>query len=66
MLDAIKELFISEKDYAGRRIDLVIERLAAQTQTDRHSWSYLREENIYENTISGLKIYPHEVARKVV
>lgn len=65
MLNTIKELFIPEKDYAGRSIDLVIHRLAARTGTEVYAWSYLREEHIYENTITGMKVYPHEVARKV-
>lgn len=65
MLKAIKDIFITEKDYAGRNIDVVIQRLAVQSGTTAFVWSYLREEKIYENTENGMRIYPHEVARKV-
>ncbi|WP_240474055.1 hypothetical protein [Salinivibrio socompensis] len=48
MLSAIKELFTPHKDYAGRHIDAVIDRLAAQTGTETHAWSYLHEQAVYE------------------
>ncbi|MEH0664674.1 hypothetical protein H4F18_04225 [Vibrio scophthalmi] len=63
MLSVIKNLFVHDRDYAGRDIDLVIERLAAQTKTDRHAWSYLQDLSVYENTTSGMRVYPHEVAK---
>ncbi len=63
MLSVIKELFVPVRDYAGRDINEVIFRLAARTRTDIHAWSYIREESVYENTLSGMRIYPHEIAR---
>ncbi len=63
MLSIIKEVFIPNKDYAGRNIDTVITRLAARTGTDRYSWSYINETSVYENTKTGLRVYPHEVKR---
>ena len=63
MLSVIKELFIPRKDYAGRDIDLVIARLAAQTGTAVHAWSYITEQSMYENTLTGMRVYPHEVAK---
>ncbi|NLS13297.1 hypothetical protein HGP28_10380 [Vibrio sp. SM6] len=60
LLTAIATLFITEKDYLGRNIDEVISRLAAQTESNAHEWAYLRDEKVYENTVSGLKVYPHE------
>ncbi len=65
ILKAVKEIFIPKKDYAGRSIDLVISRLALRTGTCATYWSYLQDEKIYENTVSGMKIYPHEIERKV-
>ncbi|WP_375753772.1 hypothetical protein [Vibrio sp. HN007] len=64
MLTVIKNIFIPKKDYAGRNIDAVIERLAAQTKTDVHAWSYLNEISAYENTTTGMRVYRHEVSRK--
>ncbi len=64
LMKAIKDFVIQEKDYAGRRIDDVIYRLALQTGTSLHDWSYLREDHIYQNTVTGMCVYPHEVARK--
>ncbi|MDB1125416.1 hypothetical protein [Vibrio algarum] len=63
MLTIIKNLFIPQKDYAGRNIDNVIVRLALQSGTDIHAWSYITEQSVYENTISGMRIYPHEVTK---
>lgn len=63
MLNIIKSLFVPNKDYAGRHIDLVIDRLAAQTQTKIYDWSYLVETSVYENTRTGQKVYPHELTR---
>ncbi len=63
MLSAIKELFFPKKDYAGRSIDLVITRLAASTNTDMIAWSYLSDLAVYENTITGMRIYPHQIHR---
>ncbi|WP_428774795.1 hypothetical protein [Vibrio sp.] len=63
MLTTIKNLFVPSKDYAGRDIDLVIERLAAQTGTSTYVWSYLHDLGVYENTSNGMKIYPHELAK---
>ncbi|MGL6260915.1 hypothetical protein [Vibrio sp. WXL103] len=63
MLSVIKELFIPVRDYAGRDIDVVIARLAAQTATEPTAWSYLSELSVYENTLSGMRIYPHEVTK---
>ncbi|MDG3085097.1 hypothetical protein P7F88_02880 [Vibrio hannami] len=63
MLSVIKELFVPQKDYAGRNIDNVIHRLALQTGTDTFSWSYLKELSVYENTSTGMRVYPHEVAK---
>lgn len=63
LLNIVKEIFVSEKDYANRRIDEVISRLSLQTQTNFYDWSYIREESVYENTRNGMRVYPHEVAR---
>ncbi|USD66980.1 hypothetical protein [Vibrio sp. SCSIO 43136] len=63
MLSVIKDLFIPEKDYAGRNIDAVILRLASQTGTEIHAWSYLKDKSVYEHTLSGMRVYPHEVAK---
>lgn len=63
LLNIVKEIFVSEKDYANRRIDDVISRLSLQTQTNFYDWSYIREESVYENTINGMRVYPHEVSR---
>lgn len=64
MLTVIKNIFIPKKDYAGRNIDAVISRLAAQTNTDVHAWSYLNELCAYENTLTGMRVYRHEVSKK--
>ncbi|EGQ7997948.1 hypothetical protein D8T51_23435 [Vibrio vulnificus] len=61
MLSAIRDLFVPHKDYAGRNIDAVISRLAAQTGTDAYVWSYIRELSVYENTLNGMRVYPHEL-----
>lgn len=64
MLSVVKKVFKgSEKDYAGRKIDHVIESLAARTGTSPYDWSYLNDEQKYENTVNGMKVYPHEVAQ---
>jgi hypothetical protein len=63
MLNIIKNIFIPSKDYAGRDIDIVIARLAAQTGTDRHCWSYLNDLSVYENTQTGARIFPHELSK---
>lgn len=63
MLSVIKQLFIPTTDYAGRNIDVVIDRLAARTGTNRYEWSYLTEISAYENTSNGMRVYPHEVSR---
>jgi hypothetical protein len=64
MLSVIKNLFATEKDYAGRNIESVINRLAAQTNSSVYEWSYIRENSVYENTITGTRIYPHELAKR--
>ncbi len=64
MLSVIKNIFVPHKDYAGRNIDAVIARLAAQTNTDVHSWSYLSESEVYENTATGMRVYRHEVCHR--
>ncbi len=63
MLSVIKELFVPARDYAGRDINQVIFRLAARTGTDIYAWSYIREESVYENTVNGMRVYPHEVTK---
>jgi hypothetical protein len=63
MLSVIKKVFVPTKDYAGRNINTVIERLAAQTGTNIYEWSYLAENSVYENTATGMCVYPHEVSR---
>lgn len=63
MLNVIKNLFIPNRDYAGRSIDTVISRLAAQTNTSTHVWSYLAELSVYENTLNGMRVYPHELSK---
>ncbi|ORT48337.1 hypothetical protein ST37_19220 [Vibrio sp. qd031] len=63
MINVIKELFIPKKDYAGRDIDVVIERLALQTNSTRYDWSYIKEESVYENTTTGSRVYPHELSK---
>ncbi|MEZ8824509.1 hypothetical protein [Vibrio sp. 10N.261.55.A7] len=62
MLSVIKQLFVPTKDYAGRNINAVIDRLAVQTGTNAYSWSYLAEKSVYENTETGMSVYPHEVS----
>ncbi|WP_047042128.1 hypothetical protein [Vibrio mexicanus] len=64
MLTVIKNIFIPKKDYAGRNINTVIERLAAQTKTNVHAWSYLPELAAYENTLTGMRVYRHETSCK--
>lgn len=61
MLSTIKNIFKPEKDDSGRKIDSVILRLATQTKTNPHAWSYVRESAAYENTANGKKVYPHEL-----
>lgn len=63
MLSVVKNLFVTNKDYAGRNIDLVIARLAAQSGTSTHAWSYLADLSVYENTLNGMRVYPHELAK---
>ncbi|GAL09415.1 hypothetical protein JCM19233_381 [Vibrio astriarenae] len=63
MLTVIKQLFVPQKDYAGRDIDNMIMRLAAQTGTDITAWSYINELSVYENTLSGMRVYPHELSK---
>lgn len=63
MLSVIKDILIPTKDYAGRNIDMVISRLAAQTGTDIHCWSYLNDLSVYENTQTGTRVYPHELSK---
>ncbi len=63
MLTVIKDLFVPEKDYAGRNINTVITRLAVQTGTHIHAWSYIKELCVYENTLNGMRIYPHELRK---
>lgn len=65
LLNAVKELIIPQKDYAGRSIDSTINSLSARTNTNRYDWSYLHDEKIYVNTVTNMKIYPHELERKV-
>lgn len=62
MLSVIKDIFIPTKDYAGRNINTVIERLSAQTKTDFHAWSYLADCAVYENTQTGMRVYRHEIS----
>ncbi len=64
MLSVIKNIFVPTKDYAGRNINTVIQRLAAQTHTSEYAWSYLKEDSIYVNTENGMRVYPHEVAKR--
>ncbi|MDN2482942.1 hypothetical protein ACPV5L_09310 [Vibrio astriarenae] len=63
MLTVIKNLFVPQKDYAGRDIDNMILRLATRTGTDITAWSYLKEHSVYENTMTGMRIYPHELSK---
>jgi hypothetical protein len=63
LLSIVKSIFVIDKDYTGRKIDHVIERLAAQHQTPIHVWSYIKETHVYENTVSGMRVYPHETRR---
>ncbi len=65
MLSAIKEMLIHPKDYVGHDVDTVISQLAAQTGTDAHIWSYIREQSVYENTLNGVRVYPHELRRYI-
>ncbi len=65
MLSVIKNIFVPTKDYAGRNIDTVIQRLAAQTKTNVHAWSYLNESAVYENTQTGMRVYRHETSKFV-
>ncbi|WP_354623065.1 hypothetical protein [Psychromonas sp. MME2] len=63
MLYSIKRLFTRTEDYAGRDIDKVIASLAVNSGTPAHVWSYLKEQAVYENTVNGLRVYPHEVGK---
>lgn len=63
MLAVIKDMFFSSKDYAGRSIDAVIHRLSANTHTRPEEWSYIEEACVYENTVTMLRIYPHELKK---
>ncbi|SJL83773.1 hypothetical protein [Vibrio palustris] len=64
MLSVIKNIFVPKKDYAGRSINAMIARLAAQTNTDVQAWSYLHELEAYENTNTGMRVYRHEVSQR--
>ncbi|RZP85408.1 hypothetical protein D8T36_21180 [Vibrio vulnificus] len=64
MLSVIKNIFIPTKDYAGRNIDTVIQRLADQTKTNVHAWSYLNDLEAYENTQTGMRVYRHETSKR--
>lgn len=63
LLKIVRSVFVPEKDYAGRNISCVIHRLSLQTNTSKDEWSYIQENNMYENTVTGMKVYPHEVSR---
>lgn len=63
MLSVIKDLFVSSKDYAGQDVDKVIMNLAANSGTGVHVWSYIQEQSVYEDTVNGLRVYPHEVSK---
>ncbi|BDU37848.1 hypothetical protein MADA3029_30038 [Vibrio nigripulchritudo MADA3029] len=63
MLASLKALFASRKDHSGRNINTVIARLAIQTGSNVHAWSYIEQDAVYENTFNGQKIYSHELAR---
>ncbi|NVC95370.1 hypothetical protein FC650_17400 [Vibrio natriegens] len=65
MLSAIKEMLIHPKDYSGHNVDAVISQLAAQTSTETYIWSYIEEQSVYENTLSGMRVYPHELRRYI-
>ncbi|MDV6251217.1 hypothetical protein [Vibrio sp. EA2] len=65
MLSAIKEMLIHPKDYVGHDVDTVISQLAAQTGTDANIWSYIQEQSVYENTLNGVRVYPHELRRYI-
>ncbi|MDP2574310.1 hypothetical protein CW749_17985 [Vibrio sp. vnigr-6D03] len=64
MLSVIKNIFVPTKDYAGRSVNAVIARLAAQTNTHVHAWSYLKELEVYENTETGTRVYRHETSQR--
>ena len=63
LLNIMKEIFTSDKDYANHKTNEVINRLSLQTQTNFYDWSYISEESVYENTINGMRVYPYEVSR---
>lgn len=63
MLTTMKNIFKPARDGSGRKIDSVILRLAAQTKTNPHAWSYIQEVAVYENTANGQKVYPHELTQ---
>lgn len=60
LLKAVKNLFVVEKDYAGRPVETMLTRLKQRYGGD---WSYLAEEKVYADTHSTKRIYPHELTR---
>lgn len=63
MIKVIKELVFPQKDYAGRVVDDVIHGLAKSTETNFLEWSYIPQYKLYENTMTGMKVFPHEKCR---
>ncbi|GLS91359.1 hypothetical protein GCM10007916_24280 [Psychromonas marina] len=63
MLTIVKNLFRSDKDASGRKVDRVITTLAAQNKTSIYSWSYIREEGYYENTTNGRRVYTYDLPK---
>lgn len=63
MLKLIKKIFVSKKDHNGRSIENVINTLARQTNSHSFAWSYLADEKLYENTMTGMRVYQHELSK---
>ncbi|EGQ9284309.1 hypothetical protein F7U66_00380 [Vibrio parahaemolyticus] len=57
----LNAFFKTVRDSEGRDIDAIIVRLAAQTASNQFDWSYLNELSVYENTMTGQRVYPYEV-----
>lgn len=64
MIKTLLELFIIEKDSRGFSVTDVINSLSLRTHTPLHNWSYLKEEDVYENTVDGTRLFSYEIHKK--
>ena len=63
MIARIKHYFTRNKDNAGRNINSVINNLARQSGSCVYAWSYLKDESVYENTVTGQRVYHYELSK---